>query len=144
MEELVPRTWVSGTPRVWGDAKLASEWINDIRKALNRYSGVGRNHVLSQVRYEVVLEFHINPDSPKYGGRMRPHGPDLGNFVKQTIDALAQTKSENMAEGLIILADDCAVYRIAATKEHVLDVIMGVLMLVFAGLLLGGVVSQKS
>ena len=72
---------------------------------------------LSANKVAVKLRFLIFPDSPKYRGQMRPHGPDLDNLVKLTIDGLTPLRGR----GTAILADDRCVYRIEAEKELVGD-----------------------
>ncbi|OHB74247.1 MAG: hypothetical protein A2Z34_00655 [Planctomycetes bacterium RBG_16_59_8] len=118
MENVVPRTWVPGTPRGYGSEKVANEWLKQIEDKLGGYRGRGKSHSDTD-RYEVDLAFLINPNSAKYCGKNLPHGTDLDNLVKQTVDGLAATKSRSLPSGLGILHDDSAVYQIVATKEHV-------------------------
>ena len=118
---VVPRTWVKGTPRGYGDSKVASEWIAELRAGLAQFEGVGTQHDSETVRYEVILEFRVYPGSAKYRGQNMPHGTDLDNLVKQTVDGLASTKSKSLSPGLGIIAEDKAVYRITASKDLVPD-----------------------
>ena len=119
MGTVVPRTWVKGTPRGFGDSKVASVWLEELLAALGQYSGVGAGHNRERTRYEIVLEFRMFPGSASYRGQNLPHGTDLDNLVKQTIDGLAETSSAGLPPGLGILCTDSAVYRIVAGKEHV-------------------------
>jgi Holliday junction resolvase RusA-like endonuclease len=112
---------VKGTPRGFGNSKVACEWLNELGQALGQYAGAGQGHDKETVRYEVVLEFRIFPESPNYWRQNLPHGTDLDNLVKQTLDGLAETRSTNLPRGLGVLATDSAVYRIVASKEHVLS-----------------------
>jgi len=57
MVVVVPRTWVKGTPRGYGDSKVASEWIDELRVGLAQFEGVGAEHDSETVKYEVTLEF---------------------------------------------------------------------------------------
>jgi len=45
-----------------------------------------------------------------------PHGTDLDNLVKQTVDGLAETKSKSLPSGLGVIATDKVVYQITASK----------------------------
>lgn len=119
METIVPRTWVPGTPRGFGDNKVASVWLNELRKALRAYSDAANAHDSKETRYTVTLEFLIDPESPAYRRQNLPHGTDLDNMVKQTIDGLSHTRAKDLPPGLNIIGEDQAVYRIVATKEHV-------------------------
>jgi hypothetical protein len=119
MDTIVPRTWIQGTPRGFGDNKIASVWLMEMEVALDGYRGRGVRDDPKTTRYEVILEFRIFPNSQKYRGQNLPHGTDLDNLVKQTIDGLAKTNSRSLPPGLQILQSDRAVYRIIATKEHV-------------------------
>ena len=115
MSTIVPRTWVPGTPRGWGHKKLEREWLGEIALVLEPYRGVGKSVDPNVVRYEVSLEFRVFPRSHKYGGQNLPHGTDLDNLIKNTIDCLTSVR-----EGaLVILRDDNAVYRIDASKKLV-------------------------
>jgi hypothetical protein len=118
MEAVVPRTWVGGTPRGYANNEVASEWLNELPHALAQSAEAGKTHG-ETARYEVVLEFRVFPRSPRYWGQNLPHGTDLDNLIKQTLDGLAVTRSSSLPPGLGILSSDSAVYRLVATKEHV-------------------------
>ena len=120
MTIIVPRTWIPGTPRGYGDSKVSSEWLSEMAAVLEQYRGAGAAHS-GTARYEVHLEFRINPGGRKYRGQARVHGPDLDNLTKQTIDGLSHTRAEWMPPGLGIIENDSAVYSIVATKEHVAE-----------------------
>ena len=117
MSTIVPRTWVRGTPRGWGDKILEREWLAEIALVLEPYRGVNRSVDPNVVRYEESLEFRVFPRSRKYRGKNLPHGTDLDNLIKNTIDCLTSVREG----GLAILSDDNAVYRIVASKELVED-----------------------
>jgi Holliday junction resolvase RusA-like endonuclease len=73
----------------------------------------GRLAVLAPIA--VDLTFCIWPDSPAYGGQNRPHGTDLDNMIKVTIDGL----TPHEGRGVGIIQDDRCVYQIVARKEQV-------------------------
>lgn len=93
MVTVVPRTWVAGTPRGYGNDNVASEWLNEMAASLEKYRGAGEEHDRQNTRYEVTLAFRIHPERRKYWGQNKPHGTDLDNLVKQTIDGLGETWS---------------------------------------------------
>ncbi len=111
MSTIVPRTWVRGTPRGWGDKKLEREWLGEIAVVLEPYQGAGRSVDPNVVRYELSLEFRVFPGSRRYGGQNLPHGTDLDNLIKNTVDCLTCVREG----GLAILPDVNAVYRIVAS-----------------------------
>ena len=119
MERVIPRTWVPGTPRGYGDNKVAAVWLGELAEVLGAFRDAAENHDAERTRYAVTLEFRIFPESPAYHGQNRPHGTDLDNLVKQTLDGLSHTRSKTLPPGLNIMTEDMAVYRITATKEHV-------------------------
>ncbi len=94
---------------------LEREWLGEIALVLEPYRGVGKSVDTNVVRYEVSLEFRVFPRSRKYRGQNLPHGTDLDNLIKNTIDCLTSVREG----GLAILPDDNAVYRIDARKELV-------------------------
>ena len=67
------------------------------------------------VPVSVALTFRIWPDSPHYAGQNRPHGTDLDNMVKLTIDGLTPYRGR----GLGVIKDDHCVFQLTARKEHV-------------------------
>ena len=107
--EILPKTWIAGTPRTWGIRRIEEEWLSIMRNALRKF--VPDEFQVAH-RYEVTVEFLIWPGSPKYGGQLREHGPDLDNLVKLTIDGLTPLRGR----GLGIIPDDTAIYRISASK----------------------------
>lgn len=114
MTVLLLRTWVAGTPRGFGAKKSEDVWIDEIRAALA--------HVRAPLcrkadRCEVILDFLVNPQSKKYNGQNLPHGTDLDNMIKMTIDGLQTLRGR----GLGLIEEDSSVYRIVAGKEHVAD-----------------------
>ncbi len=115
---VVPKTWVPGTPRGFGDSKIAGVWLEQIETALSGFRGAAEHHS-SETRYGVTLEFHLNPTSGKYRGQSPMHGSDLDNLVKQTIDGLATTRGGALPSGLRVMTGDNAVYKLTATKIHV-------------------------
>lgn len=121
MKTIVPRKWVNGIPRGFGNDNAAA-WLRSIEHSLAEYRGLSLGHDRLVTRYAVTLEFFVNPKSPAYAPateEFKAHGTDLDNLVKQTLDGLSQTKSKKLPPGLRIVTDDKAVYRLAATKEHV-------------------------
>ena len=117
MKSVVPKTWVPGTPRGYGSRKTEDEWLAELSQGLSGFRGMADESSLPEIRYEVDLDFVIWPLSPKYGGQNLPHGTDLDNLVKMTIDGLALTEGR----GLGIIWDDSAIYRVNATKSHTED-----------------------
>lgn len=115
----IPRTWVPGTPRGFGDNKVAAIWLRELEATLGEYRDQGEHDDPRNTRYAVTLEFRIWPDSPKYRGQNRPHGTDVDNLVKQTLDGLTHTRSKDLPPGLNVITNDRAVYRLLATKDHV-------------------------
>lgn len=120
MRTIVPWTWVQGTPRSFGDAAIETEWLSTVAGGLRDYQGVSADEDPDLVRYDVSLEFRVNPKSARYRGQHPRHGPDLDNLVKTTLDALGgETRRLETHNRLRILTDDRAIYHLAATKEHV-------------------------
>ena len=117
MKVVVPRTWVSGTPRGYGNRKTEDEWLAALTRDLSRYERSVEKSSDRGGGYEIDLEFMIWPRSPKYWGQNLPHGTDLDNLIKTTIDGLASTRGR----GLGIIFDDSAIYRIKASKSLVMD-----------------------
>ena len=117
MKIVVPRTWVSGTPRGYGDRKTEDEWLAALARDLSVYKRSVENSSDSGGGYDVDLEFMIWPRSPTYRGQNLPHGTDLDNLIKTTIDGLASTHGR----GLGIIFDDSAIYGIKASKFLVMD-----------------------
>lgn len=111
---ILPRTRMPGTPRGYGDRSIEDEWLGAMRAALGvrDHPPAGRG-----ARYEVSLEFRVWPDDPAYRGQMRPHGPDLDNTLKLTVDGLC----EHDGRGVNLLHSDAAVYRITAEKRLVAE-----------------------
>jgi Holliday junction resolvase RusA-like endonuclease len=109
---LLPRTWIAGTPRGWGSRHIEDEWLHAMHIALgSRWQG----RPAAIVPVAVELTFCIWPDSPRYNGQNRPHGTDLDNMVKLTIDGLTPYRGR----GLKIIEDDRCVFQITARKELV-------------------------
>ena len=119
MTPVIPRVWVPGTPRGYGNSKVAAEWLREMEQELSAYRDAARQHDPEATRYAVTLEFRVWPHSPKYGGKNLPHGSDVDNLAKQTIDGLSHTGRGDLPPGLNAITDDKAVYRLAATKAHV-------------------------
>jgi len=120
--DIVPRTWVPGVPRGYGDSKVASEWLRDLERSLSIYRHASDSHDPLRTRYEVTFEFCVDPASRKYSpskADFKAHGSDLDNLVMQTLNGLSSTRSTRLPPGLRILTDDKAVYRLTATKVHV-------------------------
>ncbi len=111
---ILPKTWIAGTPRTWGDRQIENEWLSTMRNALAQFVPAEPQVV---DRYEVTVEFLIWPGSPKYRGQLPEHGPDLDNLVKLTIDVLTPLRGR----GLGIIPDDTAIYRITASKVLVMS-----------------------
>ncbi len=110
--EVVPRTWVAGTPRTWGNKRYGDQWLECMKAALNQFSPHEADRF---ARYEVTLEFRIWSSSPKYHGQLTIHGPDLDTLVKHTIDVM--TRHEGL--GIGVIDDDSSIYRISSSKELV-------------------------
>lgn len=90
-------------------------WLAAMRQALK---SPYLRPLSGEARCEIVLEFRIWPDDPAYGGQARPHGPDLDNLVKLTIDGLTPHRSrDGEYRGVGIIPDDSSVYRISASKQ---------------------------
>ena len=116
---VVPRTWIRGVPRGYGNNKVAAEWLRAIENSLAAYREASALHDSLRTKYEVVLEFHLDPTSLADGrppSDFRAHGTDLDNRVKQTLDGLSQTRSDTLPPGLRIVTDDKAIHRIIANK----------------------------
>lgn len=104
-----------------------------MRAVRDGLSGVQSAAVSEGDRLSVALEFRIFPQSKAYRGMNLPHGTDLDNLVKQTIDALSQTRGGRLPRGLGVIPDDSAVYNIEASKQHVdSDSDSGVFMTILA------------
>ena len=116
MQILNPK-WIPGTPRGYGDRKIEDQWLASMRQAL---ASVPVSALTGADRCEVILEFKVWPDNPAYRGNARPHGPDLDNLVKLTVDGLTPHCSrDGEYRGVGIIPDDPMVYRIVASKELV-------------------------
>jgi Holliday junction resolvase RusA-like endonuclease len=109
---IVPPTWVSGTPRGFGDRRIENEWIGAMHRAIE---AVPRRPLPGDGCLEVSLRFLVCPTSPAYRGQSPTHGPDLDNLVKLTIDGLSPLSGR----GLGLIPNDAAVYRICTAKEIV-------------------------
>jgi len=128
---VIPRTWVPGTPRGYGDSKTAAAWVRDIESALTRYRDAARGRDPDSTRYAVTLEFRLRPGSPLFGSQNPGHGTDLDNLAKQTIDGLTRTRGGDLPAGLNAITNDNAIYRLTLSKEHVAsDEEMGVFVTV--------------
>ena len=98
-----PRTWIPGTPRGYGGNY---DWRRTVVAAL----GAHAFDLQPEQQLAVTFDFRINPRSPKYNGQNLPHGTDLDNLIKETIDAMLPHGGE---------IDDRVIYRIEATKAQV-------------------------
>ena len=107
---LLKRTWVPGTPRGFGDKKTENEWLQAMVSVLG-----SKGQGLIDGRYEIELEFLLDIESPNYRDQNRPHGTDLDNLVKLTIDGLTPLRGR----GTGMIKDDKSVFRIVASKELV-------------------------
>ena len=108
---IVPRTWVPGIPRGFGDRKKEDEWCDAIGAALSTHAGAVAADAPRQ-RYAITLDFHINPKSKAYNGQHAQDGTDLDNLIKMTIDGICETRRR----GLKILPNDRLIYKISAEK----------------------------
>jgi Holliday junction resolvase RusA-like endonuclease len=123
MPVVVPRTWIPGIPRGWGNKKSETAWLEDLRRTLKPYCDIGLSQASVDTRYRIALEFFIWPESPKYQRKNLPHGTDLDNLVKNTLDCLTPHRQG----GLAILHEDRALYELNAVKRIVSsDAEMGV------------------
>jgi len=111
---IVPKTWVPGIPRGFGDTKISGQWLDSIDAALSNYANTVTVDS-PRARFHVTLEFRLNPKSKAYGGQHAQDGTDLDNLVKMTIDGLCATRTR----GLKILPNDRLIYKISAEKELV-------------------------
>lgn len=103
MPPILPRTWISGTPRGYGGSR---DWRNAVAVALGDWA----HDIQPEDHLAVTFSFHINPNSPSYNGQNLPHGTDLDNLVKETLDAMLPHTGR---------IDDRLIYRIEASKQHV-------------------------
>ncbi len=116
MKLIVPYTWISGVPRGYGDNRTTGQWRDEIANSLEDYIGRTNGQNVEETGYEITLAFYIFPGSEKYGRQNLPHGPDLDNLVKNTVDIL---HLEN--HNLRIILDDKFIFRIDASKILVDD-----------------------
>lgn len=109
---VVPRTWVSGNPRGYGNMKTTLTWVACLSKTLGTVKAPpGGFH------YSIQLDFKVCAAVGCYGSQYRVTGPDLDNLVKQTIDGLATTNNY----GLKIISSDALIFQIVASKTLVED-----------------------
>ncbi len=99
----IPKTWIAGTPRGYGGTL---DWRREVGQCLGQVV----NKLSPDQRLAIRLEFRINPDSSRYFGQNRPHGTDLDNLIKETIDGLLPHGGP---------VDDRMIYSIEAAKVHV-------------------------
>jgi hypothetical protein len=111
---VVPRTWVPGVPRGWGNRKTEDQWLDAIEATLSHHANAVAVDA-ARAQYAVTLEFRINPRSKEYNGQHAHDGTDLDNLIKMTIDGLCATKRR----GLNILPNDRLIYQISAEKTLV-------------------------
>lgn len=101
----------------YGDRKIEEQWLASMKRAL---ASVRAPSLTGAERSEVTLEFKVWPDNPAYRGNARPHGPDLDNLVKLTIDGLTPHRSrDGEYRGVGVIPNDPTIHCIAASKELV-------------------------
>ncbi len=115
---LLRPTWIQGTPRGYGNSKIAGAWLEEIARAIES-AGVLPACGGAGAMVAVSLDFKLNPRSKAYRGQNLPHGTDLDNLVKQTIDGLVSTRGGKLPSGCRLIANDSSIYSIHATKTHV-------------------------
>jgi len=96
---------------------IEDKWLEAMKRAL---VSVRVPSLTGAEQCEVTLAFKMWPDDPAYGGMARPHGPDLDNMVKLTIDGLTPHRSrDGIYRGVGVIPGDPMIYRIVASKELV-------------------------
>jgi hypothetical protein len=98
--------------------QMAEQWGRHICSSLAEYRDLVDKEESEDTRYDVTLEFMLNPANKEYGEHVKVHGPYMDGLIMQMMLALGVPRSRAVADGLGALQVG-AVCRLTASKELV-------------------------